>query len=57
MIEGRAGRHQRGGSEDALTMRVDNALVDVAREAEVVGVRNQEFQSCNGSRFLTVAVL
>ena len=47
VIEGGAGGHQRGGGENALAMRVDDAVVDVAREAEIVGVRDQVFQALN----------
>ena len=44
VIERRAGCHQRGGGEDAVPMSVNDAFVDVARVAEVVGVRDQVFQ-------------
>ncbi len=46
VIERPAGRHQRGCSEDALPVGVNNTVVDVARVAEVVGVRDQILQFC-----------
>jgi hypothetical protein len=63
VIERRAGGHDRGGGEDALPMGVDDSVVDVAREAEVIGVRDQVFQASilnpreEDGRSLTVAVL
>jgi len=40
VVEGRAGRHQRGSGEDAFAMGLDNTLVDVVRETEIVGVNH-----------------
>src|ERR1700719_3363557 len=44
VVERRAGRHQCGRGENSLPMRVHNALVDIARKAEVIGVRDEVFQ-------------
>jgi hypothetical protein len=37
-------RHESSSGDDAVAMRLDNALVDVASEAEVVGVDDQALQ-------------
>ena len=38
VVKSVAGSHQRGGGQNAVAMRLDNAGVDVPSEAEVIGV-------------------
>src|SRR5258708_10361038 len=38
VVERRAGRHQRGGGEDALPTGLDDTLVDIAPATEIVRV-------------------
>src|SRR5581483_5085864 len=45
MVKSPAVRHQRGGSENALAMCVNNSSVHVSREAEIIGVDNQTLQT------------
>ena len=45
VLESGAGSHQRGGREYTFPARMHDALIDVAREAEVVGVDDQLFQN------------
>ena len=43
IVECRAVRHQRGGGQDAVAMRLHDAFVHVRREAEIVRVHYQLF--------------
>ena len=43
IVESIAVRHQRGGGEDAVAVRLHNAFVDVGRETEIVRVHYQLF--------------
>ena len=45
MFERSAGSHQRCGGEYSFAARMHDALIDVAREAEIVGVDDQLFQN------------
>ena len=41
MLERLAVRHQSGGGQNAVAVRFDDAFVDIARKAEIVGVDDQ----------------
>ena len=43
VVEGVAVGHQGGGGEDAVAVGFDDALIDVRREAEIVGVDDECF--------------
>src|SRR5258708_7721260 len=45
VVKGGACGHQRSGSEYPVPMGMYDALVDVASEAEIIGVRYEEFQN------------
>ena len=52
MIEGIAIGHQGGGGENAVTVRLHDSFVHVAREAEIVRVENET--GCVEAPFKTV---